>query len=419
MKNLFEITVLSVLFFNLFAIADDKYINEFGKSISPKAGVYLPGPTTSKKIETVQPDFSDCQTEEDQKKSQAEFDKLVQEREKAGEKIVLMRKNPDSRSSNSMTYKFDNQKLQPGEFMYLWVPSDLQKKGTNFVVLGHRQNPATTKGPKPGAGTHDDTPGLTSVQVYDANRAPNDRWRHWAGMASGSAGAKFAERDQRFEMENLYQWSKQGHRSIKSGDFKHDPLLGSVVRLTNVGLDEVEINEVVYKTNLEKGTENVEKIFTEGTKFGDVSTQSNYVIGGGQSTQGIFENSIQLGPYVKYQKNIPAGWKFENGQLKIPMPKGKVLTGIELSAGDAHTDKIVNSDGGFGTKGWARLSIEMQRDGQTTDVMMRNENVPPEGILMAAPAKCNQALQEGDYLVLKSNADVTYVGGIRLSFKDK
>jgi hypothetical protein len=415
MKKYFEITVLSVLFFNLFAIADDKYINEYakpGKQI-PKFEI-----ASSKTNDNVfQADNSECQKTEDQKKSQEAFDKLVKDASAKDEKIVLSRKNPDSRSVNSMTYRFDAQKLAPGESVYLWIPSDLAKKGTNFVVLGHRQNPSSTTGPKDGT-THDDTPGLTSVQVYDANRAEKDRWRHWGGMASGTFGAKFAERDQRYEMENLYQWSKLGHRGVKSGDFKHDAVFGSAVKLVNMGSDEVEISELTYKTNLEKGSEQVEKIFTDGTKFGDVSTQENYVIGGGQATDGTFPNAIQLGPKVKAQKNLPAGWKFEYGQLMIPLPKGKILTGVELSAGDAHPDKVNNSDGGFGTKGWARLNIETQHQGQTMDVLMKNENVPPEGILMAAPLKCGQSIQEGDYLVLKSNADTTYIGGVRLSFKD-
>lgn len=356
----------------------------------------------------------------DQKKvadSVESFLKMVDIQKSKEQKVVLTGANPDARSSNSVTYKFGGQKLPPGGYIYLWVPPDLAERGASFVILGHRQNPATTTGPKPG-NKWDETPGLTSVQVYDANRTEVERWRHWAGDSSGNFGAKFAEQGTRFELENLYQWTKIGHRGVQSGDFKNDSLKGSAVRLTNVGTDEVEVSELVYKANLSAGSDLPTHIFTEGTKFGDVNSGEGYQVGGGQANKGIFPGAIDLGRSGQYQGALPAGWVYKKGKLVIPLPKGKVLTGIEVSAGDSHSDKIINSDGGFGTKGWARLNIELVRGGSVVDRLMSNENVPPEGILMGAPSRCGEIIQEGDSLVLHSASDTTYLGGLRLHLRN-
>lgn len=411
MKNLL-ISLLNLLFLTSMAQAE---------VAKPLTGTKLPNFETAEPAKEpavkVYSDNSGCTDVEATKKSTDEFLKLVNEQRAKEQKITLISHNPDRRAANSVNYNLKGQKLAPGEFIYLWIPPDLQDKGTNFMILGHRQNPATTTGPKPGQ-KWDDTPGLTSVQVYDANRPVKERWRHWAGDASGNFGAKFAEPDIRFELENLYQWSKLGHRGVQSGDFKNDSIKGSVIRLTNVGKDEVEVSDVIYKTNLTAGKDQVTQIFTEGTKFGDVVSGDGYEIGGGQKNKGLFPGAIELGRGSSLKSKLPAGWVYQKGQLMIPIPKGKILSGVELSAGDSHTDQIVNSDGGHGTKGWARLNMEIQRNGQTVDVLMSNENVPPEGILMGSPSQCGQVSQESEYLVLSSRADTTYLGGIRIHFQD-
>lgn len=360
----------------------------------------------------VPPDSTGCSADSDMKKARESFHEKVASEKAKGQNVILSRDQFDRRTSNSVSYDFNGQKLAPGEWMYMMVPPDLMARGVNFAILGHRQNPATERGM---VGKWDHEPGLTSVQVYDE---VTGEWRYWAGSASGKYGAKFAEVGYSFEMENLYEWGRLGHRGVNGGSLSREALLGRYIRVTNVGTDPVELNEVSLKTVFPKADRQVTHKFSSIVEFGDQLSGAGYNYGGGQAHRGLWPNALALSGGGEQKPTLPAGWKFENGSLHIPLPAGQILTGVEMSGGDSHPDQIRNSDNGWGSKGGSRLSVTTMKGGVAVDRLLKNENVPPEGIMMAAPTHCGRVITEGESLVISAANDVTYLAGLRLSFKE-
>ena len=402
--------IFSLIFFSSFCFAETPICAD--KKPEDAAADIL------KAVKSSQLDETGCEPLDDQIKSKKDFADFVKNNS-AGEKVIMTRDNPDKRTSNSVSYKFPSQPLAPGESIYLWVPSDLQKRGVDFVVLGHRQNPDTQTGTTPGE-KWDKVPGLTSVTVYDKNRAPDERWRYWNGSASGKNGAKFAEVGKSFELEGLYEWSQLGHNSVKtSGGTQHDELKPTLVKITSVGQDTVELSELTLKTSMAESDSSKEAIFSPGTKFGNQKDGQGYDLKNGQKNEGLFPGAIPLKSFTEpaFDKaQLPSGWKLEKGKLIIPLEKGKILTNVEIAAGDAHPDKIRNEDGGYGTKGWSRMTVT-QKSGMDSQVLMDHENVPPEGFLKAAPVKCGRPISDGEYLIIQADSDVSYLAGIKLNYR--
>jgi hypothetical protein len=357
----------------------------------------------------------DCEKKANQVASEKRFAEDVQRAMKDGENVAFSSATPTSRTGRSMTYRLNSQKLKPKQVIYLRVPADIEAAGLEFVVLKHRQNPTTTS-PVADAKAHDDVPGLTSVQILDRTRASKEQWRYWNGSASGDKGSKFAEVSHAFEIENLYQWMKLGHGSVNGDKVLHDRLSPSIVRLVNTGTDEVEIDEVTVKARFGKVSESPASTFVDGTAFGDLASENGYAIGGGQQAKGRFPGALELGGGKAAPAKLPSGWTFENGVVRIPLPKGKKFRGFEAAVGDSHPDGVINSDGGYGTKGWAKLSAEIESGGSIKETLMSRENVPPEGFLSGGPQRCEYVTTEGDTLVLRSHSDTTYLSGLRLLF---
>lgn len=319
-----------------------------------------------------------------------------------------------SRTCNSVQYRIPEQTLKPGEALEFAIPEDMRSRPVNFVVLGHRQDPSNGTHPTHGS-EWDSKPGLTSVQVY-SNQFPSDPWRYWGGSASGDQGAKFAEVSHSPELENLYEWRKYGHSGTKTGSSTHAPLLPRKVRLVSTGQDPVVVSELTVKVEPVPASQFLEGIFAEGTKFPDPQTGTGTHFAGGQAAQGKFPRAVVLSPgYASTRKTeLPSGWKLQGSELRIPLKASMKITQVEVAGGDSHEDGITNSDGGWGTKGWAKLSIGVRKTDGQVQWMMNRENVPPEGILMASPVECNQALQAGDEIVIRSDSDTTYLMGVRI-----
>lgn len=286
----------------------------------------------------------------------------------------------------------------------------------NFVVLGHRQDPTTEKGMDPQSGW-DALPGLTSVQIHAKNFAGDKTWRYWRGMASGDKGAKFAEVRTSPEIENLYEWQTYGSGGVDTGDVSNEGILPDGARIVSMGKDSVKVSELTIKVLPPSPAIKVEKIFTAGSAFSD-TVGEHPQLGGGQNAQGKFPGAVVLGSYGKDQPALPDGWKIINGDtLSIPLPKGKILTSVEVLGGDSHPDGIKNKDGGWGTPGWAKGYVGIQNK-NGTDWFVENENIPPEGVLVGTPRACSDATQDGDHILIRGVSDTYYVMAVRIGLKD-
>ncbi len=344
--------------------------------------------------------------------SKAQVIASARREESAGNKFVGILDEASSRTSSSVTFKFPERTLKPGECLYFVIPSDLSERSVNFAIIGHRQDPDETKGTKPGE-KWDDVPGTTSMQIYDPQET--DSWRYWEGPASGARGAKFAEVGRSVEIENLYDWSHYGHAGDKSGKSSSKPLKPHGARMCSNGKDPVKVSQLIVKVDAPKADFEDERAFSEGTSFG--LDGRDKTLGGGQAFEGLFPGAIALGYSSAHPKaKLPEGWKHRGSTLSIPLKEGMILSAIELAAGDSHSDKIPNSDGGWGTKGWARLSVDVVRADGSRDSLMSSENVPPEGFLVATPESLDRKVQAGDRLVIRSDDDTTYLMGLKTSY---
>lgn len=332
-----------------------------------------------------------------------------------GEKIVDLFTEPTSRTSTSVTYRF-NRVVKPGESIYLMVPAELRERPVNFIVLAHRQDSSLdTDADK--TDEWDDTPGLSSVQVHALGLPEGEAWRYWGGSASGSQGAKFAEVSYSPEIENLYEWTKLGHHGTDSGDFSKAPIFADALRLRSLGQDPVQVSEITLKVAPRAPDSTLEAVFCAGTVIGDPVTGAGRKYGGGQGFQGKFPGALELSGYGTGGAGaaaLPAGWAFTNGRLEIALPPGKLVTSVEIAGGDSHPDEITNKDGGWGTKGWSKLSIGLAKAGGTTDWFMSSENVPPEGVLGGSPVDGNYVTQPGDKIIVRASSDTTYVMAARV-----
>lgn len=345
----------------------------------------------------------------------ARLQSLVAADKAKGEKIVDALSQPTTRTSTSVTYRF-HRVLKPGESLYLMVPAELRERPVSFMVLGHKGDPSLdTDADK--TDKWDDTPALSSVQARSIHHPEAEAWRYWGGSSSGAQGAKFAEVSHSAEIENLYEWNKFGHHAADGGGFTKDPLHADALRIRSLGQDPVTITELTLKVAPRAPDSTLEAVFSPGTVIGDPITGAGRKYGGGQAFQGKFPGALELSGYGSGGAGaaaLPPGWKMASGRLEIDLPPGKLLTAVEIAGGDSHPDEITNADGGWGTKGWSKLSIGLMKANGTTDWFMSNENVPPEGVMSGSPSDGAYVTQPGDKILVRASSDTTYVMAARV-----
>ncbi|MGK5088034.1 hypothetical protein WDW86_10795 [Bdellovibrionota bacterium FG-2] len=337
-----------------------------------------------------------------------------------GAKAVVFLTEPSEVGCQSVKYNLPDTMLNPKEAIYLHVPPALRNRAVNFVALGHRQREEDGPAGGPGAGKHDDKPGYTSVQIHSADNK-GDSWRYWGGQASGPQGGKFAEWGNRAELENLYEWQTYGHHGVETGDYSKAELHPDAVRLISNGSDPVIISQLILKVHPEKADKFVEGVFLPGTKIGDPQTGEGREYGGGQGFKGKFHGAVTLGGWnqggSQLPANAPSGWKVVGNELRIPLSPGSEVINVEIACGDSHPDEAMNSDGGMGSKGHGRLSVGIQHYGEPTEWSMKQENVPPEGVMMSSPKECGQKARPGDMLVIRGEKDAVYLMAVRVGLK--
>src|SRR6185436_14379999 len=92
--------------------------------------------------------------------------------------------------------------------------------------------------------------------------------------------------------------------------------------------------------------------------FGDWLTGAGRRYGGGQAFQGKFPGAVVLGGGAAgAPAALPPGFALRGGALEVELPAGRIITGVDVAAGDSHPDGIRNKDGGWGTPGWSRMSM--------------------------------------------------------------
>lgn len=336
--------------------------------------------------------------------------------EAEGIKAIELITDPTQQSCSSVAFKFPEKKLNPGEALYFSIPEELRGKPVLFIVLGHRQDPGSEKGTNPET-QWDDIPGLTSVQVHSSTGDAATAWRYWAGQASGAKGAKFAEVSYAPEIENLYEWLSTGHNAVSDDSHTTDPVSIDAARMISAGKDPVWISQLVIKTQAPIAKTWVEAIFSPGTVF-PVTPDQKPIYGGGQNFKGKFPKAFSLPAHEDVKaEHAKKGFKRSGSDLVLPLAAGQRLAAVEIAGGDSHPDEITNSDGGWGTKGWSKLSVGIRSADGQTQWMMERENVPPEGLLMTGPKHCADVAKEGDQLVISAQSDTTYLMGVRVGFQ--
>lgn len=317
---------------------------------------------------------------------------------------VIEIQNPTQVTGSSIQYSFSEVSTQPGDEVKFHIPQHLRSQKLTFVILGHHQNPSTHQGGTPGQ-KQDAVPGISAVLVHSTNLhnvSSADSWRYWNGMASGNMGGKFAEPRYDLEIENLYEWNTIGSRGAQSNDLSYTPLLVDEVVVKNVGQDEVFVGQIVLKFMPNEINSTQEVIFSPGTEFAKEFGGKAH-LGGGQAYQGTFPNAHVL----------------NGSQLEIPLESQGEIKGIEVALGDSHPDKISNSDGGWGTQGWGKVSVGLTNASGGTEWLTQGENVPPEGLALAFPSLTSTASlpQVGRKLVIRGSSDTVYIMGVRISYK--
>lgn len=344
--------------------------------------------------------FEECKLKQKSKSiqllSQIDHQVKLQELEsistKSSDKTISYLTEPSKRTCSTVTYKFPEIEMKANESVYFHVPKDLRERGVRFMVLGHRQKPNDNTA----EGQWDDTPGLSSVQVFNGKN-----WNYWNGPSSGDKGAKFAETRSSAEIENLYDWDKYGYVRMETKETSTSELLPEAMKVTSVGTDLVYLSELTLKVNPPKESSNQEYIYSKGTKFTPNDPNQKYILSGGQKFEGKFPGAKKIHSY---------------DSITIPVKAGMKITSIDIACGDSHPDGKKNSDGGYGTQGWAKLSVGLKNSKGEIKWFMSRENVPPEGMLIASPAECDEITEPGSEIVISSEEDTTYVMGVHVGY---
>lgn len=324
--------------------------------------------------------------------AQAREAELTQIAKQSGDKILKTFIEPTKQTCSTVTYEFAETDMKPGDSVYFHVPLEQRKRGVRFMVIGHRQDPSTNKG-----GKWDDKPGLSSVQIYSKNT-----WNYWKGSASGKKGAKFAEVRHRPELENLYDWDHYGYANAKTDEVSHNELLPEAIKVESVGEDKVRLSGITLKLAPPEEKNRDEKIFTPGTSFTSPDGKEKYKLGGGQRFGGKFPKAKVLNEKT----------------LSLPLKSGKKISSIEIAAGDSHPDGIQNSDGGVGTQGWGKISVGIKKKNGSITWLLQDENVPPEGIIIASPAKCDDVTESDSEVIINGSSDNVYIMGVKVGYQN-
>lgn len=342
-----------------------------------------------------------------------------------GNTVDLLSK-PTSTTSTTVVYRMgggEGRQLKTGDQIYLEIPPQFRGRPVYMAVFAHRQTQSDKTSVPEDKGTKkwDNTPGSTALHFHSTAEGSDGGWRYWNAPwgASGKQGGKYAELRSGGDPENEteFEFMKNGTSGVSGGSRSTKPLEIDALRLRSVGTDPTRVHSVLVTFMPPKPDSTQEMIFSPGTNMGDPYTAAGRSYGKDKG-KGTYPGSLQLGwggggEGVAKLADKP-GWSFQNGQLQIELTPGKKFTGVEVACGDTHPDGKSNSDGETGTQGWSRLSMGIQRKGSpSVDWFTQGQGVPPQGVIFGGPNQENYVAQPGDKLIIKADADTTYVMGVR------
>lgn len=312
-------------------------------------------------------------------------------------------------------------RLRPGEQVLLEIPKALRRRPVYQAVMEHRQvesEKSSTLGDGPKR--WDKTPGITALQFSVVSPSAEQSWRYWHAPwgSSGAEGGKYAELRPDWESESHFDFAKNGTVVVGDGALLHEVIAIDALRLRGVGKDPTFIRQVLVTFAPPKADQVDDVVFTPKTELGDLlSTKGQHLAK--DHEKGTFPGALCLfdgGEGGEGLKHLPPGWRYENGELRVPLREGLYFAGVEIACGDTKPDGLMNSDGAIGTQGHSRLRIGLLRAGASEpEWIMEDHGVPPQGVLFAGPAR-HHRLEEGDELVFGASVDPTYVMALRLSY---
>lgn len=76
-----------------------------------------------------------------------------------------------------------------------------------------------------------------------------------------------------------------------------------------------------------------------------------------------------------------------------------------------------NSDGGIGTQGWAKISVFLRNSFTKKKIpLLKKENVPPQGVIIAGPHIKNLTFKPGDQILIENDFDNLNIMGVRIGY---
>ncbi len=336
-----------------------------------------------------------------------------------GHKVKSIESNPSHVTAFSVQYHLRSPLLlNPNEARYFAIPKNLHNYPIAGIMLGHQQKIGEQTGDSDNSYANpDECPGFTSLQVRSQE---DDEWRYWGGPASGKLGSKYAEiRGSSLEYDNLWGWPIKGHRSVKTSRGSKKLITADVLKVVSVGCDKVRVGHITFKTITPEPSFYQEVSFTKDTtSLGDLRTTNGAKFGGGQKYRGTFPEALRLGRSGdRSHDKLPDGWSAQGDKIIIPIDRDRKFMKVDFAIGDSREDEVRNSDGGWGSKGGAKVKVDYISAEGVSENLIYRENIGPEGITTAYPLKVRNEAKVGSKIVITVVRDYAFIMGIRLSYQ--
>ncbi len=333
--------------------------------------------------------------------------------EKIGNPNILMcLDGPIDETLNSAKFEIGGSagevELKKGDAVLINLPKGICPKILDSITIFHRK--AEIYRQLLNKEGWDEEGAYTKILVYDGTTG---KWIDWGS-------SKYAEHRPAGnpEAEILHDWVSS-HGEIKPE------------RILIIGDGRGE-NGIVSFCGLEiecfpeNSTTNLEMKFTPGTEFADIK---NGVLtpsygGGVHPRMGFYNKSVPLNHPNIGGLDFPVttdgqGFFLEKkggvtGDMRIIVDKKIPLERIEVSVGDTEDlhGNVYKRNEQF-RRGWAKLTIFIERPGGEKIFLMKRANVPPRGVLKGSP-RSKITLKSGDMVIIRSESDATYLMGLRL-----